>query len=59
MSNTFLEDNEYRLKELAKRSGQEREKFLIDLINRITEEKNEILAKLRQIVWKDDESYNY
>lgn len=46
----FLEHNEERLKELAKRAGQDREKYLIGIINQLTEERNELLDHIQQVV---------
>lgn len=47
--NLFLEKNEERLKELAKRSGQAREKYLIGIINDLTRERAELSDYIKQV----------
>lgn len=45
----FLEHNVERLQELAKRAGQDREKYLIGIINQLTEERNELRDHIQQV----------
>ena len=45
----FIEHNVERLQELAKRAGQDREKYLIGIINQLTEERNELRDRIQEI----------
>lgn len=45
----FIENNKERCAELAKRSGSDREQYLIGLINQITKDRDELIGKIKEV----------
>lgn len=59
MTQLFLENNDERVRELAKLSGKDRENYLIKLVNDLTKDRNYWREKIQDNIEKFNDNFNF